>query len=89
MSPLPVFLILFAGNICFYFAIFVPILGAITSLLVAEIAIVGIEGTFIKLISLSDIFQLETFTQLKWKYAFIIAAVGNIASYYVGTVRGV
>jgi hypothetical protein len=88
MSPVPVFLILFAGNLGIYFVVFVPVLDAMISLLVAEMLIVGLEGTFIKLISLSEIFQLETFTQLKWKYAFIIAAVGNIVSYYVGAVRG-
>ncbi len=88
MSPVPVFLTLFAGNLGIYFVVFVPVLDANLSLLAAEMLIVGLEGTFIKLISLSEIFQLETFTLLKWKYAFIIAASGNIVSYYVGTVMG-
>jgi len=88
MSPVPVFLALFAGNLGIYFAVFVPVLDAMLNLLVAEMLIVGLEGTFIKLISLSEIFQLETFTLLKWKSAFIIATVGNIVSYYVGYLMG-
>jgi len=86
MSPVPVFFALLAGNLGIYFVVFVPLLDAALSLLVAEMLIVGLEGTFVKLISSFEVFQLETFTQLKWKYAFIIAAVGNIVSYYVGAV---
>lgn len=88
MSPVPVFFALLAGNSAIYFTIFLPVLDANLSLPAAEALIVGLEGIFIKLISLSETFQLETFTSLKWKYAFIIAAFGNIVSYYVGTVMG-
>jgi hypothetical protein len=86
LSPVPVFLTLFMGNIGIYLTIFEPVLDMTPNLLVAEMLIVGLEGIFIKLISSLEVFQLETFTQFKWKYAFIVAAVGNIVSYYVGTV---
>lgn len=88
MSPVPVFFALLAGNLTIYFAVFLPVLDTNLSLLAAEAIIVGLEGTFIKLLSLSETFRMETFSLLKWRYAFIIAAVGNTVSYYVGTVMG-
>jgi len=88
MSPVPVFFALLAGNLAIYFVVFLPILDTNLSLLAAEIIIIGLDGTFIKLLSLSETFRMETFKLLKWRYAFIIAALGNTVSYYVGTVMG-
>jgi len=86
MSPAPVFIALFIGNLTVYFAVFLPLLDAVSNLWVAEGLIVALDGVLIKAISRYELFQLETFTQLKWEYAFLIAAVGNIVSYYVGAV---
>jgi len=82
----PVFAALFAGNLALYFIVFLPLLDAAPSLWIPETVIVAIEGTFIKIISFYDTFQMDSFKSLKWKYAFIISAVGNIVSYYVGAV---
>ena len=86
MSPVPVFFALLIGNLAVYFGVFTVLLDAVPSLLIAEVVIVTIEGAFIKLISFFDRFQLETFTRLKWRYAFISAVVGNVVSYYAGTI---
>jgi hypothetical protein len=48
--------------------------------------LLALDGIVIKIICLYDTFQQETFKGLKWEYAFLIAAVGNIVSYYVGAV---
>ena len=86
MSPKPVFFALYAGNLIAYFAVFLPLLDALSSLFVVEAIIVAVDGALIKLISLHETFQLDTFTKLKWKYAFIAAAIGNFVSYSVGAV---
>ena len=88
LSPVPVFVALLIGNLGVYFGLFGPLLDETTNLLMLEMMIVVIEGTFIKFISLIEAFQLETFTKLKWKYAFLSAAIGNVVSYYVGVVVG-
>lgn len=88
MSVVPVFFALLIGNLAIYFGVFVFLLDVVPSLLIAEAVLVAIEGAFIKLISFFDTFQLDTFTLLKWRYAFIIAAVSNVVSYYVGTIIG-
>jgi hypothetical protein len=80
------FIALFIGNLIIYFAIFLPALSAIDNLLTAEAIIVAVEGIFIKIISRINSFQTEDFKGLKWWTAFIIAAIGNALSYYVGTV---
>jgi hypothetical protein len=85
MSIKPVWLGLFVGNLTIYFVLFLPLFHAISSLLVVEGLIVLADGTLIKIISLFDTFQEEAFKGLKWRYAFLVAAIGNISSYYVGT----
>ena len=86
MSPKPVFFALYAGNLAAYFAVFLPLLDALSSLLIVEAIIVAVDGALIKLISLHDTFHLDTFIKLKWKYAFIAAGIGNLVSYSVGAV---
>ena len=86
MALVPSLIALFLGNITMYFVIFLPIFSVTENLLLAEVVIVAAEGTFIKIISLFDTFQLEDFKKLKWRTAFISALVGNALSYYVGTV---
>ena len=72
------------GNLIIYFAAFLPLLNITSSLWIAETTIVGLDGVLIKMITLCDIFRDDTFRPLRWGYAFLIAAVGNIVSYYVG-----
>lgn len=80
----PVYVALFAGNMIVYFAVFLPFLEATSKLWIAEALIVAIDGVLIKVITIYDTFRLDTFRPLKWGYAFLIAAVGNVISYYVG-----
>jgi hypothetical protein len=88
MAVVPLLIALFTGNVVMYFVIFQPILSATGNVPASEAVIVAVEGAFIKMISLFDTFQLEDFKGLKWRSAFIIAAVGNLLSYYSGTVIG-
>ncbi len=85
MAPGTVFVAFFLGNLVTFFFIFLPLQEAISNLLVAEIVIVGAEGSYIKFLSRFGRFQLESFAGLKWKTAFIVAAIGNAFSYYIGT----
>jgi hypothetical protein len=82
----PVWMALFVGNMIIYYMIFLPLLDAVSSLLIVEGLIVAADGILIKTVSLFDIFQQQTFKGLRWKYAFLIAAIGNIVSYYLGSV---
>ena len=88
MAVVPLLIALFAGNMVMYFVIFQPVLSATGNVLASEAVIVAVEGAFIKMISSFDTFQLEDFKGLKWRTAFIIAVVGNLLSYYSGTVIG-
>jgi len=86
MSVKPLFLALFLGNLVLYFAVFLPLLELLPSLWMAEVLIVAADGILIKVISLCELFQEASFKGLKWKYAFLIGMLGNLISYYVGTV---
>jgi hypothetical protein len=86
MSVKPLFLALFLGNLVLYFAVFLPLLELLPSLWMAEVLIVAADGILIKVISLCELFQEMSFKGLKWKYAFLIGMLGNLISYYVGTV---
>lgn len=80
----PVYVALFIGNLIVYFAVFLPFLEATSKLWIAEALVVAIDGVFIKVITVYDTFRSDTFRPLRWEYAFIIAGIGNIVSYYVG-----
>ncbi|MDD5326684.1 MAG: hypothetical protein PHY02_02590 [Phycisphaerae bacterium] len=86
MAVLPVLIALFTGNVVMYFVIFQPILSATENVLVSEAAIVVVEGVFIKMLSSFDTFRLEDFKGLRWRTAFIVAAMGNLLSYYSGDI---
>ncbi|MDD5064758.1 MAG: hypothetical protein PHQ35_08395 [Phycisphaerae bacterium] len=88
MSIVPLLITLFIGNLLIYFFIFQPVLEATENVLVSEAVIVFVDGVFIKILSLFDAFQLDDFKGLKWITAFIIAAAGNLLSYYSGIVIG-
>lgn len=82
----PVWMALFVGNMIIYYVLFLPLLETIPNLLIVEGLIVAADGILIKLVSLFDVFQTQSFKGFPWKYAFIIAAMGNFVSYYVGAV---
>jgi hypothetical protein len=88
MAVVPLLIALFAGNVVMYFVIFLPVLSATGNVPASEAVIVAVEGAFIKMLSRFNIFQLEDFRGLKWRTALMIAAVGNLLSYYSGTVIG-
>jgi hypothetical protein len=88
MAVVPLLIALFTGNIVMYFVIFQPVLLATGNVPASEAVIVAVEGAFIKMLSRFDTFQLEDFRGLKWRTALIIAAAGNLLSYYSGTVIG-
>jgi hypothetical protein len=86
MAIVPSFVAMFTGNLLMYFIIFRPVLGVTHSVPVAESVIVAAEAVFIRLISKVGSLQEEDFKGLKWRTAFVCATVGNVLSYYVGTV---
>jgi hypothetical protein len=86
LSVKPLFFALFFGNLALYFVAFLPLLDLMPSLWMAEVLIVAVEGIMIKVISKCEMFWEIDFKGLKWKFAFLISMLGNVMSYYVGTV---
>jgi len=84
MSIKPSFFALFFGNLVLYFAVFLPLLDSLPSVWMSELFIVAADGVMIKVISRCEMFQEMDFKGLKWKYAFLIGALGNSLSYCVG-----
>jgi hypothetical protein len=80
------FLALFIGNAVIYFAVFLPLFNRTSSLWVSEAAVVVLDGLLIKVITRLDAFQQDTFRPVRWVYVFVVAAIGNSVSYYVGLV---
>jgi hypothetical protein len=85
-NPKPVYKVLIVGNLVIYFAAFLPLLDLTSRLWIAEAVIVGLDGIIIKIITGMETFQDDTFHPLRWGYAFLISAFGNVVSYYVGAV---
>jgi len=82
----PTFLALVFGNIASYLGVLGPLAYHYElHLAFVEIAVVAAETLFIKLIALLGVFQQDTFTELRWRTAFIAAILGNASSYYIGT----
>jgi hypothetical protein len=86
MSPKPVFFAILLGNIGMYFVVFWPMYEVLENLFIAESIIVFAEATLIKLVARLDFFQLDTFRGIGWKSAIVISVIGNLLSYYVGTI---
>lgn len=84
-EPTPLYGAVAAGNLVIYFVAFRPLLDS-TNLTTAELVIVALDGVLIKILTRYDTFRDESFRPLKWPWAFVIAAVGNLVSYYVGAV---
>ena len=82
----PTFIALTIGNIISYLGVLSPLAYYFELHIVfVELVVVSVEAAFIKLISLFPVFQLDRFTDLKWRYAFLAAILGNASSYYIGT----
>ena len=86
LSLKPLFFAIFFGNLVLYFVVFLPLLEFMPSLWMAEVLIVAVEGIMIKVISQCEMFWEMDFKGLKWKFTFLISMLGNVMSYYVGTV---
>lgn len=86
MSLKPLFWALFFGNLALYFVVFLPLLEFLPSLWMAEVLIVAADGAMIKGLSMHGLFQENDFKGLKWRYALLIAMLGNSLSYCVGAV---
>lgn len=74
-----------AGNLALYFIAFLPMLGSV-NLWISELTIVVLDAALIKLLTRFDALRGDTFRPVKWPWAFAIAAVGNISSWYIGSV---
>lgn len=86
MAPVPVvFAMCFFNMFTFGFMVY-GIMEIISNVFVIEAMIITIEAVFIKIISIFDVFQWETFQGIRWRGAFIVSVLGNIASYFVGNV---
>lgn len=82
-------LALIVGNIASYLGVRGPLVYYYqVHVGVAEAAVIAVETVFIKLVSLLAVFQADTFTELKWRYALLAAILGNASSYYIGTLIG-
>ena len=86
MEPKPIYIALYIANVIVYFTVFFPLVRAETNLWIAEAIVVAIDGVLIKMLTRYVTFRDATFRPLRWQYAFLIAAVGNLVSYYVGVV---
>jgi len=84
MELKPVFGALVVANLAVYFLVFFPLLDATSNVWVAEVAIVGVDGLLIRMLTRFDVFRGDDFRPIHWGYAFVIAAVGNVMSYSVG-----
>jgi hypothetical protein len=85
IEPVPLYLAAAIGNLVIYFTAFLPLLDS-TNMWISEAVVVALDALLIKLLVRYDTFRGDSFRPLKWPWAFVIAAVGNIVSYYVGVV---
>jgi hypothetical protein len=84
MELKPVFGALVVANLAVYFLVFFPLFDATSNVWVAEVAIVGLDGLLIRMLTRFDVFRGDDFCPIRWGYAFVVAAVGNVMSYCVG-----
>jgi hypothetical protein len=81
------FMAIFAANFIFYLLLFIPLYFITDNVLLSEAAIVVVECAVIKLLACMPIFQMENFTGLKWRFAFMASCIGNLVSYALGFIR--
>lgn len=84
LLPKPVYLELFVGNMAVYFMFFLPFLERVSLLWAGELLVVTLDGLLIKIISNLAGSQGDSFIPLKWRYIFVISALGNFVSYCTG-----
>jgi len=80
----PLIYFLYAGNLASYFLVLLPLSNIVTSIILLELAVVLCETVIIKYISTLEIDQEQFFSSLKWRYALLVSAIGNMSSYWVG-----
>jgi len=80
----PVFAALLIGNIASFFGVLLPLEPVIPSVLCLEIIVVIIESVYLKVICSWEVFQEDSFSSFKWRYAFLATITGNACSYFVG-----
>jgi len=88
MAAGPLFPALVLLNALTYGVLIAPLVRypVVIYLIMAEIAVVVIETYAIKGLSLIPMLHRSTFTRLKWRHAFLAAAIGNLCSYGLGVV---
>ena len=84
MAAGTVFVALLIVNMASYLGVLVPGLELGIPPIFIEVVIVCLEAGAIKVMSGFQCFQGDFFGVLKWKHAFIAAALGNALSYGVG-----
>jgi len=85
IAVVPMGIALFLGNTVSYAGIVLPVFAVAQSVWLVEVLVVLAETALIKLLSLFELFQQDTFYSLKWRHALLAALAGNACSYYVGT----
>ncbi|MEN6333145.1 MAG: hypothetical protein ABFE01_02730 [Phycisphaerales bacterium] len=85
LAVAPTALVLFPANLVSYAGIVLPLYSIAKSVWLAEVVVLAAETGLIKLLSLFEPFQHDTFDGLKWRSALLAALAGNACSYYVGT----
>jgi len=85
LAVAPTALVLFPANLVSYAGIVLPLYSIAKSVWLVEAVVLLAETGLIKLLSLFEPFQQDTFDGLKWRSALLAALAGNACSYYIGT----
>ena len=85
LSAGAVFLGLLVVNLASYLGVLLPGLDLGVPVTIMEIVIVSLEAVAIKFMSCLPVFQADSFADLRWRHAFIAAAIGNAVSYGAGS----
>ena len=87
LAPARVFFAFLAGNAAIYFMAFRPLLEqGVIPVMALEMAVVGADASFIKLLGRLEVFQSDGFVGLSWFRAVVAATAGNGFSYLVGQI---
>mgnify|MGYP001824341298 CR=1 FL=1 len=88
MSAGMVFAGLLVANFVTYTGVLLPLLDTGMPVVVIEVLVVTLEAVIIKVLAFFFLFQGDAFVTLRWRHAFIAAAIGNTFSYGVGRLLG-
>ena len=87
LATMRVFASYFITNLIIFFAVFYPLLQREQiPLPLLEALVVALDAAAIKLLSKFDALQGDEFANLSWLRSGLIAAAGNAASFFVGTI---